>query len=126
MKVKQLGIMLIGFLMILIIVVFFGFMVMKLVLLYVEFMGVKKVMSQIVIDGVNGCLFDMICCDLIFKMGFQYVDDVIIQLLDIIIECNNGVFMLVVSYDKQVLFIVNIDFLLYFDNSVVFFGIVGE
>ncbi|MGN6740458.1 DUF4845 domain-containing protein [Dyella sp.] len=126
MKAKQSGITLIGFLMILIIVAFFGFMAMKLVPSYVEFMGVKKAMSQIATDGANGRSLDTIRRDLMFKMGFQYVDDATIQPSDITIERNNGASTLVVSYDKQVPFIANIDFLLHFDNSVALSGTVGE
>ena len=126
MKAKQSGITLIGFLMILIIVAFFGFMAMKLVPSYVEFMGVKKAMSQIATDGANGRSLDTIRRDLIFKMGFQYVDDATIQPSDITIERNNGASTLVVSYDKQVPFIANIDFLLHFDDSVQMSGTVGE
>ncbi|HEX5306853.1 MAG TPA: DUF4845 domain-containing protein [Dyella sp.] len=126
MKAKQSGITLIGFLMILIIVAFFGFMAMKLVPSYIEFLGVKKAMSQIATDGANGRSLDTIRRDMMFKMGFQYVDDATIQPSDITIERNNGASTLVVSYEKQVPFMANIDFLLHFDNSVALSGNVGE
>ena len=118
MKSKQSGITLIGFLIILAVIGFFGFMAMKLVPSYVEFMGVKKAMAQIAHDGSNDRSIDTIRRDLIFKMGFQYVDDATIQPSDITITRNNGAQTLHVSYDKQVPFIANIDFLLHFENSV--------
>lgn len=126
MKSKQSGITLIGFLMILIIVAFFGFMAMKLVPSYIEFMGVKKAMNQIATDGANGRSLDTIRRDLLFKMDFQYVDDATIQPSDITIKRTNGASTLVVSYDKQVPFVANIDFLLHFDNSVALPGNLGE
>jgi len=126
MKAKQSGITLIGFLIILIVVAFFGFMAMKLVPPYIEFMGVKKAMNQIASDGANGRSLDTIRRDLMFKMSFQYVDDGTIQPSDIVLTHNDGGSTLSVSYDKQVPFIANIDFLLHFDDSVQMSGTVGE
>ncbi|MBU6248193.1 MAG: DUF4845 domain-containing protein [Xanthomonadaceae bacterium] len=126
MKSKQSGITLIGFLFILIIVAFFGFMAMKLVPSYIEFMGVKKAMNQIATDGGGDRSVDAIRRDLMFKMSFQYVDDATVTPSDINVTRNNGAYTLTVSYDKQVPFIANIDFLLHFDNSVQLPGTVGE
>lgn len=126
MKAKQSGITLIGFLIILIVLAFFGFMAMKLVPSYIEFMGVKKAMNQIASDGANGRSLDTIRRDLMFKMSFQYVDDSTIQPSDITLTRSDGASTLNVSYDKQVPFVANIDFLLHFDNSVRMSGTVGE
>lgn len=126
MKSKQSGVTLIGFLFILVIVAFFGFMAMKLVPSYVEFMGVKKAMNQIATSGGGDRSVDAIRRDLMFKMGFQYVDDATVKPSDINVSRNNGAYTLTVSYDKQVPFIANIDFLLHFDNSVPLSGAVGE
>jgi hypothetical protein len=126
MKAKQSGITLIGFLIILIVLAFFGFMAMKLVPSYIEFMGVKKAMNQIASDGANGRSLDTIRRDLMFKMDFQYVEDATIQPSDITLTRDDGAYTLNVSYDKQVPFIANIDFLLHFDNSVRMSGTVGE
>ena len=86
MKSKQSGITLIGFLIIIAVVGFFGFMAMKLVPSYSEFMGVKKAMNQIATEGTNGKSLDDIRRDLMFKMGFQYVDDATIKPNDITID----------------------------------------
>lgn len=117
MKSKQAGITLIGFLFVLIIVGFFGYMAMKLLPAYSEFMGVSKAMTQISTNGVDGKSLDDIRRDMMFKMGFQYVDDSTIKPKDITIDRTNGT-KLHVAYDKQVPFMYNIDFLLHFQKSV--------
>ncbi|MEI7038196.1 DUF4845 domain-containing protein [Fulvimonas yonginensis] len=121
MKTKQAGITLIGFLIVLIVVGFFGYMAMKLVPAYAEYMGVTKAMNQIATSGVDGKSLDEIRRDLMFKMGFQYVDDATVKPKDITIDRSNGT-RLRVAYDKQVPFIYNIDFLLHFDKSVPLHG----
>jgi type II secretory pathway pseudopilin PulG len=118
MKSKQSGITLIGFMVVLAVVGFFGFMAMKLVPSYLEFLGVKKAMTQIANDGASSKSLDGIRRDLMFKMGFQYVDDATIQPKDITITRINGASTLHVDYEKQIPFIANIDFLMHFDNSV--------
>jgi hypothetical protein len=122
MKSKQAGITLIGFLVILIIVAFFGYMAMKLLPAYSEYMGVSKAMTQISTNGVEGRSLDDIRRDLMFKMGFQYVDDATIQPQDITVERSSTGSVLHVSYDKQVPFVYNIDFLLHFDKKVALQG----
>ena len=117
MKSKQTGITLIGFLVILIIVAFFGYMAMRLVPAYSEFMGVSKAMNQVSTEGAEGKSLDEIRRDLMFKKGFQYVDDATIQPQDITIDRSNGT-QLHVAYEKQIPFIYNIDFLLHFEKSV--------
>ena len=79
MKAKQSGITLIGFLIVLMVLAFFGYMAMKLVPPYAEFMGVNKAMTQIASAGVEGKTLDEIRRDLMFKLGFQYVDDATIS-----------------------------------------------
>ncbi|WP_430390314.1 DUF4845 domain-containing protein [Dyella sp. 20L07] len=126
MKSKQTGITLIGFLFILVIVAFFGFMAMKLVPAYTEFMGVNKAMNQVASSGVEGKSLDDLRRDLMFKMGFQYVDDATIKPKDITIKRINNAAQLTVSYDKRIPFMYNIDFLLHFEKSVNLQGNVGS
>ncbi|NUR23994.1 DUF4845 domain-containing protein [Frateuria sp.] len=122
MKSKQAGITLIGFLIVLAVVAFFGFMAMKLVPAYSEYMGVSKAMNQIATSGTDGKSLDDIRRDLMFKMGFQYVDDATIRPQDITIDRSNAGSVLHVSYEKQIPFVYNIDFLLHFDKSVLLRG----
>ena len=126
MKSKQSGITMIGFLFVLVIAAFFGYMAMKLVPPYTEFMGVSKAMSQVTTSGVEGKSLDDIRRDLMFKLGFQYVDDATVKPRDITIDRANNGAQLHVSYDKRVPFLYNIDFLLHFDKSVPLQGNVGE
>ncbi len=122
MKSKQSGITLIGFLMVLIVLGFFGFMAMKLVPPYAEFMGVNKAMNQIASDGVQGKTLDQVRRDLMYKMGFQYVDDSTIKPKDITIKRDGNAAQLNVSYDKRIPFMYNIDFLLHFEKTVALQG----
>ncbi|HET6553967.1 MAG TPA: DUF4845 domain-containing protein [Dyella sp.] len=125
MKSKQSGITLIGFLFVLAIAAFFGFMAMKLVPSYAEFMGVNKAMNQVASSGVEGKTLDDLRRDLMFKMGFQYVDDSTIKPKDIVIKRSGNAAQLSVSYDKRIPFMYNIDFLLHFEKSVALQGNVG-
>jgi len=119
MKSKQSGVTLIGFLFIMAIVGFFAFMAMKLFPSYSEYMGVVKAMNQVATEGTNGKTLDDIRRGLMFKMGFQYVDDATIKPADITIKRDaGGSSQLQVAYDKDIPFMYNIDFLLHFNKSV--------
>ena len=126
MKKQQSGITLIGFLVILIVVGFFGFMAMKLIPSYTEYMGVSKAMNQVASAGVEGKSLDEVRRDLIFKMGFQYVDDATVGPKDITLQRSGNAAQLKVAYDKRIPFLYNIDFLLHFEKSVTLQGNVGE
>ena len=94
---------------------------------YSEYMGVVKAMNQVATEGTNGKSLDEIRRGLMFKMGFQYVDDATIKPANITIVRNSGgANQLRVAYDKQIPFMYNIDFLLHFDKSVQLQGNVGE
>ncbi len=127
MKSKQSGVTLIGFLFIMAIVAFLGYMAMKLVPSYSEYMGVVKAMNQVASEGTNGKTLDDIRRGLMFKMGFQYVDDATIKPADITIKRDaGGASQLQVSYDKEIPFMYNIDFLLHFNKSVPLQGNVSQ
>jgi Tfp pilus assembly major pilin PilA len=127
MKSKQSGITLIGFLIVIIIGGFFAYMAMKLVPSYSEFMGVTKSMKQISTEGTGGKSLDDIRRELMFKMGFQYVDDSNVSHKEITITRNaGGASTLTVDSDKQIPFMYNIDFLLHFHKSVPLQGNVGQ
>lgn len=127
MKSKQSGVTLIGFLIIIAVVGFLAYMAMRLVPSYSEYMGVAKAMNQIATEGTDGKSVDDIRRDLMFKMGFQYVDDSTIKPSDITVERNaGGASDLRVTYDKEVPFMYNISFLMHFDKSVPLQGNVGR
>lgn len=118
MKSKQSGITLIGFIVVLAVAGFFAYMAMKLVPAYTEYAGVVKAMNQIGTEGVEGKTLDQIRRDLMFKLGFQYVDDATIHPSDITMGQGAKGSELRVSYDKEVPFMYNIDFLIHFEKSV--------
>jgi hypothetical protein len=118
MKSKQTGITLLGFLMVLAVAGFFAYMAMKLVPAYTEYAGVVKAMTQISSEGVEGKTLDEIRRELAFKLGFQYVDDSTIHPSDITIGQGASGNELRVSYDKDIPFMYNIDFLIHFDKAV--------
>lgn len=127
MKTKQSGVTLIGFLVILLVVGFFGFMAMKLVPAYTEYGGVVKAMNGIAGEGGSDKSLDGIRRDLMYKFSMQYVDDNTIAPTDITITRNSGgASTLNVSYDKDIPFMYNIDFLLHFSKSVPLSGNVGQ
>ena len=127
MKSKQSGITLLGFLIIIVVAGFFAYMAMKLFPSYSEYMGVTKAMNQIATEGTNGKSLDSIRRDLMFKLGFQYVDDATVKPANITIKRDaGGTSVLTVAYDKQIPFMYNIDFLLHFNKSVPLQGNVGE
>ncbi|MFC5526267.1 DUF4845 domain-containing protein [Rhodanobacter ginsengisoli] len=127
MKSKQAGVTLIGFLIIMAVVGFLAFMAMKLLPSYSEYMGVVKAMKQISTEGTNGKSLDQIRRDLMFKMGFQYVDDSTIKPANITIKRDaGGASQLQVVYDKDIPFMYNIDFLLHFNKSVPLQGNVDQ
>jgi hypothetical protein len=101
-------------------------MAMKLVPAYSEYMGVVKAMNQEATDGVDGKTLDTIRRDLMRKMDFQYVDDADVTPSDITISHDDGGYQLNISYDRQIPFIYNIDFLVHFDKSVPLQGNIAQ
>ena len=127
MKTKQSGVTLIGFLVILMVAGFFGYMAMKLVPAYSEYAGVVKAMNGVASEGGSGKSLDGIRRDLMYKFSMQYVDDNTVAPSDITITRNNGgTSTLNVSYDKDIPFMYNIDFLVHFSKSVPIQGNVGQ
>ena len=79
MRVKQSGMTLIGFLIVVIVLGFFAYMAMKLVPSYIEFMGATKAMNQLAAEGGSDRSLETVRGDLLRKMDFQYVDDATIK-----------------------------------------------
>jgi hypothetical protein len=117
MKSKQSGITLIGFLFILAIAGFFAYMALKLVPQYVKYYSVVKAMNEVASESLSGKSQDEVRRDFMYKLSFQYADDVM-KPQDIKFITDNGNTTLQVDYDKRVHFIYNIDFLLHFEKSV--------
>jgi hypothetical protein len=111
-------------------------MAMRLVPCYVEYFGVVKAMNQIANEpGAANKSINELRSDLNFKASFQYVDDSTLggsgggadggngQVVRL--DRSNGKANLVVSYDKKVPFVYNIDFLVHFNKTVPLKGDVG-
>lgn len=119
MKSRQTGITLIGFLVILAVAGVFAYAAMKLVPAYVEYFGVVKSMNQVASEpGVVNKSQDEIRRDLLFKFSFQYVDQDTVRPQDIKVDQQGNGGTLTVTYDKQIPFAYNIDFLLHFTKSI--------
>ena len=117
MQSRQSGITLIGFVVILLIAGFFAYMAMKLVPPYMDYFGVSKAMQQVATEGVDGKTQNDIRRDFMFKLSFQYADQVITP-KDIKFSRVDGGTNMAVSYDQRVHFIYNIDFLLHFEKNI--------
>ena len=118
MKSKQSGITLIGFVVVLAVLGFFAYMAMKLVPAYTEYGGVVKAMNQTASEGVEGKTLDQVRREMMRKLDFQYVDEASVHPSDITFGEGAGGNELRVSYDRQIPFLYNIDFLIHFSKSV--------
>lgn len=114
---KQSGITLIGFVVVLLIAGFFAYMAMKLVPPYVDYFGVSKAMQQVATEGVEGKTQNSIRRDFMFKLSFQYADDVI-KPKNIQFKRDKSGTNMIVDYEQRVHFVYNIDFLLHFNKRV--------
>lgn len=123
MKSRQTGITLIGFLVLLAVAGVFAYAAMKLVPAYVEFFGVVKSMNQVASEaGASGKSQDDLRRDLLYKFSFQYVDQDTVRPQDIKLDQQGNGGTLTVTYDKQIPFAYNVDFLVHFTKSVTLQG----
>jgi outer membrane receptor for Fe3+-dicitrate len=117
MKSRQSGITLVGFLFMLLVFGFFAFMAMKLVPAYVSYFSLSKAMTQVATEGVDGKTQNDVRRDFMFKLSFQYADQLITPQNIKFTRVEDGTDM-EVTYDQRIPFISNIDFLLHFDKTV--------
>ena len=121
MKSRQSGITLIGFVFVLVIAGFFAYMALKLVPPYIDYGSVVKAMNEVSSEGLDGKTQDEVRRDFMFKLSFQYADQVI-QPQDIRFVRSDGGTQLQVDYEQRVHFLYNIDFLLHFQKTVQLHG----
>lgn len=114
------GITLIGFIFVLIIGAFFALMAMKLVPAYIEYFGVVKAMKSLASEpGSAEMSLSTLRSKLNFKGNFQYVDDqTLASKRAVRVVRDKGQVNLVVTYDKHIPFIYNVDFLVHFNKTV--------
>lgn len=117
MRSRQSGITLIGFIIIVLVLGFFAYTAMKLVPAYIEYFGVVKAVKQMATQ-TEGKSLDQVRRELMTKMDFQYVDDSDVTPSDIAFQKDDsGNTVLNVSYQRQIHWLYNIDFLLHFQTS---------
>lgn len=116
-KSKQSGITLIGFIFVILIAGFFAYMALKLVPPYTQYFGVSKAMNEVATEGVDGKDQNAVRRDFMFKLSFQYADEIIKPQNIKFVRHEDGTDMQV-KYDEQVHFVYNIDFLVHFEKTV--------
>ncbi len=119
MAVKQRGITLIGFAILLVVVGFFAYAAMKLVPVYSEYMGVVKSMNLLKAEpGIGDKPIEEIRGMLNVKFDTQYVDDTAIPPQNIQLRKQGGATSLRIFYDRRIPFVYNVDLLVSFDKTV--------
>jgi len=117
--VKQRGITLIGFAILLVVLGFFAYAGMKLVPVYSEYMGVVKSMNLLKAEqGIGEKSIEEIRHMLNVKFDTQYVDDAAIPPQNIQLRKQGGATSLRIFYDRRIDFIYNVDLLVSFDKTV--------
>jgi hypothetical protein len=117
--VRQKGITLIGFAIMLMVAGFFAYAAMKLIPCYTEYFGVVKSMKSLqTLPGIEQMSIEDIRRKLNVNFDLQYVDDSSIPEQNIQLVTKEGQRKLRIFYDKDVPFLYNVDLLVHFDNTV--------
>ncbi len=119
---RQSGITMVGFVIILIIAAFFAYTLMKLVPAYMDYFSVSKALDTVV-SNVNSSSGDTSLAEIQRQLDTQqlsqYFDDSDIAQDNLRVVNNpGGGKALKLSYDKQIPWIYNIDFLVHFEKAV--------
>ncbi|HEX4480826.1 MAG TPA: DUF4845 domain-containing protein [Rudaea sp.] len=119
MKNRQHGITLMGFAILLIVVGFFAYAAMKLWPAYIEYYGVVKSMKVLQSEaGIETASLAQIRQKLNVQFDLQYVEESDIPASGFQLNTQNGAHSLTITWDKDVPFIYNVDFLVHFTNTV--------
>ena len=117
--VRQKGITLIGFAMVMCVGGFFAYAAMKLFPLYTEYFGVVKSMKSLQTEaGIETMSIDQIRDRLDRNFSVQYVDEKDVPLKSINLVTQNNQHSLRVAYDVRVPFVYNIDLMVHFDKTI--------
>jgi hypothetical protein len=117
--VRQRGLTLIGFGIVLVIGGFFAYAAMKLIPCYTEYFGVVKSMKSLqTIPGIETMTIEDIRRKLNVNFDLQYVDDSSIPEKNIQLITKEGQRKLRIFYDKDLPFMYNVDLLVHFDHTV--------
>ncbi len=118
-KNRQRGITLIGFAVLLCVVGFFAYAAMKLFPAYREYYGVVKSMKSLQSEaGVETASIEVLKQKLNVQFDLQYVDDNTVPAAGYKLNTQNGARSLTLTWDKDIPFLYNVDFLVHFSNTV--------
>jgi hypothetical protein len=118
-KNRQRGVTLLGFAILLIVVGFFAFAAMKLFPAYSEYYGVVKSMKSLQTEpGIENASIDVIRGKLSVQFDLQYVGEDTIPPSGYKLNTQNGARSLTLTWDKDIPFLYNVDFLVHFSNTV--------
>ncbi len=116
---RQNGMTLIGFAVVLIVAGFFAYAAMKLIPVYTEYFGVVKSMNALQTQaGIETATIEDLRRKLDVNFDIQYVGDSTIPEKNIQLITKDGQRKLRIFYDKDVPFLYNVDLLVHFDNTV--------
>src|ERR1700753_1571201 len=119
MKNRQRGITLMGFAILLIVVGFFAYAAMKLWPAYIEYYGVVKSMKSLQSEpGIETASIEQIRQKLNVQFDLQYVEENDIPASGYKLNTQNGAHSLTLSWDKDIPFLYNVDFLVHFSHTV--------
>ena len=117
--IRQKGLTLIGFAIVLIVAGFFAYAAMKLIPVYTEYFGVVKSMKSLQDQsGIENATIEDIRRKLNVNFDLQYVDDSSIPDKNIQLITKDGQHKLRIFYDKDLPFMYNVDLLVHFDHTV--------
>lgn len=118
-KNQQRGITFIGFAILIIVVGFFAYATMKLFPAYSEYYGVVKSMKSLQTEpGIENASIEVIRGKLNVQFDLQYVEENDIPASGYKLNTQNGARSLTLTWDKDIPFIYNVDFLVHFTNTV--------
>ena len=118
-KNRQRGITLLGFAMLLAVVGFFAYAAMKLFPAYSEYYGVVKSMKSLQTEpGIETASIETIRAKLNVQFDLQYVEENDIPASGFKLNTQNGAHSLTLSWDKDIPFLYNVDFLVHFSHTV--------
>jgi hypothetical protein len=117
--VKQRGITMIGFAVLLCVVGFFAYAAMQLIPAYSEYFGVVKSMKAVQAKpDVENKSIDEIRNYLQVEFDLQYVSEKNVPIKSITMITQNGQHSLRIAYDRDLPFMYNVDLLVHFDKTV--------
>jgi uncharacterized protein DUF4845 len=116
---RQRGITFLGFAVLLGVVGFFAYAGMKLFPAYSEYYGVVKSMKQLQTEpGIETASIEVIKQKLNVQFDLQYVDDNTVPASGYKLNTQGGGHSLTLTWDKDIPFLYNVDFLVHFSHTV--------